>query len=56
MYPVEQGSTDYHFSNAKARALLGFEPKVFYEEGLALTAEAYLEERRARGAPASRRG
>jgi nucleoside-diphosphate-sugar epimerase len=47
MYPVEQGSTDYHFSNAKARKLLGFEPRVFYEEGLALTARAYLEERRA---------
>jgi 2-alkyl-3-oxoalkanoate reductase len=45
MYRVEQGSQDYHFSNAKARTLLGFEPKVFYEEGLALTARAYLEER-----------
>jgi 2-alkyl-3-oxoalkanoate reductase len=45
MYRVEQGSQDYHFSNAKARDLLGFEPKVFYEEGLALTARAYLEDR-----------
>jgi dihydroflavonol-4-reductase len=49
MYRVEQGSQNYHFSNAKARELLGFEPKVFYEEGLALTARAYLEERAARG-------
>jgi nucleoside-diphosphate-sugar epimerase len=45
MYRVEQGSQDYHFSNAKARELLGFEPKVFYQEGLALTARAYLEDR-----------
>lgn len=45
MYRVEQASRDYHFSNAKARALLGFEPRVFYEEGLARTASAYLEER-----------
>jgi 2-alkyl-3-oxoalkanoate reductase len=48
MYRVEQGSQDYHFSNGKARELLGFEPKVFYEEGLVLTAKAYLEERAAR--------
>ena len=45
MYLMEQASRDYHFSNAKARALLGFEPRVFYEEGLARTASAYLEER-----------
>jgi nucleoside-diphosphate-sugar epimerase len=45
MYRVEQGSQDYHFSNGKARELLGFEPRVFYEEGLARTAKAYLEER-----------
>jgi len=48
LYRVEQGSQDYHFSNAKARALLGFEPKVYFEEGLALTAEAYLKERAAK--------
>jgi nucleoside-diphosphate-sugar epimerase len=42
---VDQGSQDYHFSNAKARELLGFEPKVFYREGLALTAQAYLADR-----------
>jgi nucleoside-diphosphate-sugar epimerase len=48
MYRVEQGSQDYHFSNAKAGALLGFEPKVFFEEGLALTARAYLKDRTAR--------
>ena len=48
MYRVEQGSQDYHFSNAKARALLGFEPKVYFEEGLALTAKAYLAERAAK--------
>ncbi|MGA2547208.1 MAG: NAD-dependent epimerase/dehydratase family protein [Rectinemataceae bacterium] len=46
MYPVEQGSADYHFSNEKARELLGFEPRVFYEEGLVRTARAYLEDRR----------
>jgi nucleoside-diphosphate-sugar epimerase len=45
MYPVEQGASDYHFSNAKARELLGFEPKVFYEEGLERAAAAYLEAR-----------
>ncbi len=45
LYRVEQGSQSYHFSNAKARRLLGFEPKVFYEEGLARTAEAFLAER-----------
>jgi nucleoside-diphosphate-sugar epimerase len=45
MYRVEQGSQDYHFSNAKARSLLGFEPKIFFEEGLAITARAYLKER-----------
>jgi 2-alkyl-3-oxoalkanoate reductase len=49
MYVVEQGSRNFHFSNAKARDLLGFEPKVFYEEGLALTAKAYLEERETKG-------
>lgn len=52
LYRVEQGSRNYHFSNAKARALLGFEPKVFYQEGLALTAKAYLEERAAKGGKA----
>ena len=46
LYTVEQGSRDYHFSNRKARELLGFEPRVFYEEGLARTARAYLENRR----------
>jgi nucleoside-diphosphate-sugar epimerase len=45
MYRVEQGSRDYHFSNEKARALLGFEPTVFYEDGLVRTARAYLEDR-----------
>jgi nucleoside-diphosphate-sugar epimerase len=45
LYRVEQGSRDYHFSNAKARELLGFEPRVFYEEGLVRTARAYLEDR-----------
>ncbi len=45
MYRVEQASQDYHFSNAKARELLGFEPTVFFEEGLVLTAKAYLEDR-----------
>ncbi len=44
-YRVEQASKHYHFSNQKARKLLGFEPKVFCEEGLALTARAFLAER-----------
>jgi len=46
-YLVEQGSQDYHFSNEKARRLLGFEPKVFFQEGLKLTAEAFLRDREA---------
>jgi nucleoside-diphosphate-sugar epimerase len=54
MYRVEQGSRDYHFSNEKARRLLGFEPRVFYEEGLALTAKAYLEERALAGSARAR--
>ena len=45
MYRVEQGSHDYHFSNAKARELLGFEPKVFYEEGLARHGAGLLDAR-----------
>lgn len=45
LYRVEQGSQSYHFSNAKARRLLGFEPKVFFQEGLVKTAEAFLAER-----------
>jgi nucleoside-diphosphate-sugar epimerase len=57
MYRVEQGSRDYHFSCGKARSLLGFEPRVFYEEGLALTASAYLADRaRGPGRIAPRRG
>jgi nucleoside-diphosphate-sugar epimerase len=48
-YVVEQGSRNFHFSNSKARDLLGFEPKIFYQEGLAMTARAYLDERAARG-------
>jgi nucleoside-diphosphate-sugar epimerase len=55
MYRVEQGSRDYHFSNEKARALLGFEPRVFYEEGLVRTARAYLEDRARRTPPPGRR-
>ncbi len=45
LYPIEQASQDYHFSNEKARELLGFEPRVFHEEGLARTAKAYLQAR-----------
>lgn len=45
MYRVEQASQNYHFSNAKARDLIGFTPIVFYEEGLLHTAEAFLTER-----------
>jgi nucleoside-diphosphate-sugar epimerase len=45
MYRVVQGSHDYHFSNAKARELLGFSPKVFYEEGLQRTARSYMDAR-----------
>ncbi len=50
MYVVEQGSRNFHFSNEKARALLGFEPRIFFEEGLARTAEAYIKDRAARAA------
>jgi 2-alkyl-3-oxoalkanoate reductase len=56
MYRVEQASRDYHFSNAKARGLLGFEPRTFYEEGLARTARAYLADREARLGREGRRG
>lgn len=45
MYRVEQASQDYHFSNAKAGELLGFTPKVYFEDGLRRTAKAFLEER-----------
>ena len=50
LYPIEQASQDYHFSNEKARELLGFEPRVFHEEGLARTAKAYLQEGHSRRA------
>jgi nucleoside-diphosphate-sugar epimerase len=53
LYVVDQGSRNFHFSNAKARDLLGFEPTVFFEEGLKLTVKAYLEEREARGTAVS---
>jgi nucleoside-diphosphate-sugar epimerase len=49
MYRVEQASQHYHFSNAKARRILDFEPKVFYEEGLAITAAAFLRDMRPGG-------
>lgn len=45
MYRVEQGARHYHFSNEKAKRLLGFSPTVFIEEGLARTARAFLDER-----------
>ena len=45
-YRVEQGSTNYHFSNEKARKILGFSPKVFYQEGLKRTAEAFLRDQK----------
>jgi len=51
MYRVEQASQDYHFSNEKARRLLGFEPRVFYKEGLGLAARAFLAERAAARRP-----
>jgi len=44
-YVVEQGSRNFHFSNQKARSLLGFEPKVFIDEGIPITAAAYLKAR-----------
>ncbi len=47
-YRVDQASHDYHFSNSKARKLIGFSPEVFYEEGLRRTAEAFLKERAAK--------
>ncbi|MCB0221171.1 MAG: NAD-dependent epimerase/dehydratase family protein [Chrysiogenetes bacterium] len=40
-YRVRVPLTDSHFSNAKARRLLGFDPKVGFDEGLALTVEWY---------------
>jgi nucleoside-diphosphate-sugar epimerase len=49
LYRVEQGSSHYHFSNGKARRLLGFEPRVLDREGLALTARAFLQDREAGG-------
>jgi 2-alkyl-3-oxoalkanoate reductase len=51
-YVVEQGAHNFHFSNEKARDLLGFKPTIFYEEGLKLTAAAYLEDRERRLAAA----
>lgn len=45
-YRVEQAASHYHFSNAKAARVLGFKPTVYYREGLARTAEAYLRARR----------
>jgi 2-alkyl-3-oxoalkanoate reductase len=50
MYVVEQGSLNFHFSNEKARELLGFEPRVFFEEGVVLTANAYISEKAAKAA------
>jgi nucleoside-diphosphate-sugar epimerase len=44
-YRVRRASVEYCFSNGKARRLLGFEPSLAYEEGLARAARAYLEER-----------
>ncbi|TFG83189.1 MAG: NAD-dependent epimerase/dehydratase family protein [Spirochaetales bacterium] len=44
-YRVEQVASHYHFSNEKARRVLGFEPRIFFLEGLRLTAEAYLRSR-----------
>jgi nucleoside-diphosphate-sugar epimerase len=45
-YRVEQAAHHYHFSNDKAKKVLGFEPKTFYEEGLGWTAEAFLRDRK----------
>jgi nucleoside-diphosphate-sugar epimerase len=53
VYRIKQASSDYHFSNARARALLGFEPKVFYREGLARAYEAYRAWRATGEAPSS---
>ncbi len=50
-YRVEQAAHHYHFSHDKAKKLLGFEPKTFYEEGLGLTAEAFLRDRKKTGGP-----
>jgi nucleoside-diphosphate-sugar epimerase len=43
-YRVEQVTHDYHFSIAKARALLGYEPKVGWREGLRRAVRAYQED------------
>ncbi|MBN1334488.1 MAG: NAD-dependent epimerase/dehydratase family protein [Deltaproteobacteria bacterium] len=50
LYRVEQASRHYHFSNEKAQRLLDFQPRVFFREGLGLTAEAFLAERTRRTA------
>jgi Nucleoside-diphosphate-sugar epimerases len=47
-YVVDQGAHNFHFSIATARSLLGFEPRVFFEEGIGRTAKAYLSELAAR--------
>jgi 2-alkyl-3-oxoalkanoate reductase len=46
LYLVEQTLTNYSFKPELARRLVGFEPKVFYKEGLARTFEAYSEARK----------
>jgi len=42
-YAIEHVSHDFHFSIAKARRLLGYQPRVGWREGLRRTVQAYLE-------------
>jgi 2-alkyl-3-oxoalkanoate reductase len=41
-YRVEQLAYDYHFSIAKARRLLGYEPRTAWQEGVRRTVDAFL--------------
>jgi nucleoside-diphosphate-sugar epimerase len=45
-YRVHQLTNHYHFSNAKAKKVLGWEPKTRYRTGFKKTAADYLEEKR----------
>ncbi len=45
VYRVAQTSHDYHFSIARARAVLGFRPAIDYREGIDRTVRAYRRSR-----------
>ena len=52
VYRVAQTAHDYHFSIARAQAVLGFAPAVGYRDGLARTVRAYRESYGAAARPA----